>query len=52
MLTLILVVLLIFLLLGGGAGYGRYGYVGLSPAAVILIVLLVLWLTGNLRLDL
>ena len=52
MLTLLLIVLLVQLLAGGGLGYGRYGSAGLSPAALVLIVLLVLWLTGNLRLDL
>jgi hypothetical protein len=35
---------------GGGWGYSRYGYVGFSPLALILIILLVLWLTGNLGL--
>ena len=49
MLTILLLVLLVVLLAGGGWGYGRYGRAGLSPAA---LVLLALWLTGNLRLVL
>ncbi len=52
MLTILLVVLLVVLLAGGGWGYGRYGRASLSPAALILVVLLALWLTGNLRLVL
>jgi hypothetical protein len=35
---------------GGGWGYGRYGAVGLSPAAIVLIILVILLLTGNLTL--
>jgi hypothetical protein len=47
-------ILCIFLLLslGGGAwGHSRYGYSGWSPAGIILLVLLVLWLTGNLHIG-
>jgi hypothetical protein len=47
MLTILIVVLLIALL-GGGFGYSRYGYAGMSPAALIGIVLLVLLLMGRL----
>lgn len=47
MLTILMIVLLIALL-GGGLGYGRYGAVGLSPAALVGIILLVLLLTGRL----
>lgn len=49
MLLTILLVLLFVALLGGGYGHSRYGYVGWSPAGVILLILLVFWLTGNLR---
>ena len=49
MLLTILVVLLILSLLGGGWGYSRWGYVGMSPAGVVLLVLVVLWLTGHLH---
>ena len=52
MLALLLSILLVLFLAGGGWGYGRYGNAGLSPAAVILLILLVLWLTGNLSVDL
>ena len=51
MLTLLLVVLLV-LPIAGGWGFGRYGYASLSPAGLVLLVLLVLRLTGNPRLDL
>jgi hypothetical protein len=47
MMTL-LVVLLLLALLGGGLGYGRFGAAGLSPAALIILVLVVLALTGRL----
>ena len=48
MLGILLIILLVIALAGGGIGYGRYGYAGLSPAAIILIILL---LTGNLSLN-
>lgn len=44
----LLVILLIVLLLGGGAGYSRVGYVGFSPFAIVLLIVLALLLTGNL----
>jgi hypothetical protein len=37
-------------LAGGGWGYGRYGPASLSPLGIIIIILLILWLTGNLAL--
>lgn len=43
----ILLVLLVLALLGGGLGYSRFGYAGMSPAGLILLVVLVLWLTGT-----
>jgi hypothetical protein len=48
--SLILIILLVLALCGGGWGYSRFGFVGLSPAGVFLLVLLVLWLTGNVSL--
>ena len=48
MLGILLIILLVIALAGGGIGYGRYGYARLSPAAIILIILL---LTGNLSLN-
>ena len=49
MLLTVLIVLLLLSLAGGGWGHSRYGYVGWSPAGVVLLVVLVLWFTGNLR---
>lgn len=49
MLMIILIVLLVLALGGGGLGHSRYGYAGWSPAGLILLVLLVLWFTGNLH---
>ena len=49
MLLTVLIVLLLLSLAGGGWGHSRYGYVGWSPAGVGLLVVLVLWFTGNLR---
>jgi hypothetical protein len=49
MLTIILIILLVLALGGGGWGYSRWGLVGMSPAGILLLVLLVLWLTGNLH---
>ncbi len=47
MITL-LIVLLLLALLGGGLGYGRFGAAGMSPAALIVVILIVLALTGRL----
>jgi hypothetical protein len=44
----ILVVLLVIAALGGGIGYGRAGYAGFSPAAIIVLILVVMALTGRL----
>ena len=44
----LLIVLLVLALLGGGLGYGRFGAAGMSPAALIILVLVVLALTGRL----
>ncbi len=49
MLTIILIVLLVLALGGGGWGYSRWGLAGMSPGGLILLVLLILWLTGNLH---
>lgn len=49
MLLIILLVLFVLALGGGGWGYTRYGYAGLSPAGLILLVLFVFWVTGNLH---
>ena len=49
MLFMILVVLMLVALAGGGWGHSRYGYIGWSPAGIILLVVVVLWFTGNLH---
>jgi hypothetical protein len=49
MLLIILCVVLLLALAGGGYGHSRYGYAGWSPAGIILVVLLLLWFTGNLH---
>jgi hypothetical protein len=46
MLTILLIVLLIAVL-GGGLSYGRFGYAGWSPAAIVAVVLLLLLLMGR-----
>ncbi len=51
MLVLVLLVILLLLLVGGRAGYRRRGYAGLWPTALVLLLLLALWLTGNLTLT-
>ena len=45
----ILIVLLLVALIGGGVGHSRVGYAGWSPAGLLVLVLLIMWLTGNLR---
>jgi hypothetical protein len=49
MLTIILIVLLVLALGGGAWGHSRYGAAGWSPVGLLLVILLVLWLTGNLH---
>ena len=44
----ILVILLLLALLGGGIGYGRYGFAGMSPAGILVVILIVMALTGRL----
>ena len=49
MMLILLIVLFALALGGGGLGYSRHGAVGLGPAGLIAIVLLVMYFTGNLR---
>jgi hypothetical protein len=49
MLLILLIVVLVLALGGGGWGHSRYGYASWSPAGIIVAILLVMWLTGNLR---
>ena len=48
--TLLLVIVVVVALAGGGWGYSRYGMTGISPAGLLLLVLAVLYFTGNLQL--
>ena len=50
MLLIILIILLVAALAGGGFGHSRVGYVGWSPAGIILLVLVVLYFTEHLHL--
>ncbi len=51
MLLILLLVVLVLALGGGfygsGAGWGSYGW---SPLGILLVVLVILWATGNLNL--
>lgn len=49
MLLLVLLVILLFAA-GGGWGQARFGTAAWSPLGVIVLIVVVLWLTGNLRL--
>ncbi|APR85455.1 Hypothetical protein A7982_10804 [Minicystis rosea] len=49
MLLFLFLVLLILALGGGSWGYSRYGYVGFSPAGLLVVLLFVFWVTGNLH---
>jgi hypothetical protein len=48
---IILLVVFALALAGGGYGHSRVGYIGWSPAAVILAIVVVLYFTGNLHLH-
>lgn len=43
----ILLILLLLALVGGGLGHSRFGYAGWSPAGLILLVVLVMFVTGT-----
>lgn len=47
MLLIVLVVLLVLALGGGAWGHSRAGYAGWSPAAILVVVLLVLVVSGH-----
>ena len=49
MIAILLLVLLVVFLAGGTMNYGRWGAGGLSPAALIALILVLLLLTGNLH---
>lgn len=48
--TIALFLLLLLAIGGGGWGYSRYGWVGMSPAGLIIVILAILLLTGRLSL--
>lgn len=48
MLLIVLLVVFVLALGGGSWGHSRYGYVGWSPAGLILLVMAVLYFTGRL----
>ena len=48
MLMTILIVVLILSLIGGGIGHSRVGMLGWSPAGIILLVLVIMFVTGRL----
>ena len=50
MLTLLLVLLVIAILIGGLGSQRGWGYYGWSPVGLLILVVLVLALTGNLAL--
>lgn len=49
MLLLLIIILLVVALAGGVWASPRWGWVGISPLGIVLLILLVLFLTGNLR---
>ena len=34
--------------IGGGVGHSHFGYVGWSPAGIVLVILAILFFTGRL----
>jgi len=45
---LLIIIALVVLLFGGSLGQERLGYWSWSPAALLVLVLLILWLSGRL----
>jgi hypothetical protein len=50
MLLTVLLVVLLASLVAGGMGHSRYGYAGWSPAGILLVLIVVFFLSGHLRL--
>lgn len=50
MITILLIVLLVLAIGGGGWGHSRFGAASWSPLGIIALILVVMLLTGNLRL--
>jgi len=51
MLLTILLILVVFAVFGGGWGYSRWGYAGWSPLGLLLLIVLILYFTGNLHMP-
>ena len=52
MLMILLLVVLVAAIAGGGYGHSRKsGYVGWSPAGIILLLIVILYFTGNLHFN-
>lgn len=49
MLITILLVFLVLSLIGGGVGHSRFGFAGWSPAGILILIVVVLFLTGRLH---
>ena len=49
MLLYLLLLFLVLAVFGGFWGQSRYGYVGWSPAAVVLAVCVIAYFTGHLK---
>jgi hypothetical protein len=49
LLSILLIVALVVAIGGGGFGHARYGYIGWSPAGILLLIIGVLWFTGGLH---
>jgi hypothetical protein len=50
--TLLIIILVLVVLFGGGGHYynnGSYRSCGYSIAGILIVVLLILWLTGNVH---
>ena len=47
-LTTLLIILLVVAVAGGGWTSSTYGWAGWSPAGLIVVILLILWLMGRL----
>lgn len=50
MITILLIVLLVLAIGGGGWGHSRFGAASWSPLGIVALILVVMLLTGNLRL--
>lgn len=49
--TLLIILFVVALLFGGYGSRQGWGYYGWSPVGLILLLILLLWLTGNLALH-